>query len=124
MKPILIAILAMSSAFGAVEVKTAKLRGGLLPGIVPPKCFVGPVENRDLFNVFVRSDDAMVRAFRIAVTYEYDGQRVAVQRIVADTGESDLPQGLAMFPIPDVAAKILSVTVAELKDSSSVEVPQ
>ena len=117
------ALLSVVSVFGAVNVTTSKLPGGIFPGI--PRCGVGPADTRDLFQVFIRSDDSMVRAFRVSLTYEYDGQRYTVQHFGVDTGEGNLPQALVMFPLPDVAAaKILSLTVAELKDSSSVEIVQ
>ncbi len=78
----------------------------------------GAIKPADTLQVWVGTSNADTKAFRVSVRYSWQAQTYSDSRTV---DRSWLPFSGAVFVIPDVGIKVLSITVEELKTSCSVE---
>src|SRR5260370_24446002 len=77
-----------------------------------------PAAGPDTLQVWAGTSNRDTKAFRVSVRYAWQAQTFSDSRTV---DRSWLPFSGAVFVIPDVSIKVLSVTVEELKTASSVE---
>jgi hypothetical protein len=77
-----------------------------------------PVSGPDTLQVWVGTSNSDTKAFRVSVRYSWQAQTFSDARTV---DRSWLPFSGAIFVIPDVGIRVLSITVEELKTSCSVE---
>jgi hypothetical protein len=77
-----------------------------------------PASGPDTLQVWVGTNSADTKAFRVSVRYAWQAQTFSDSRTV---DRSWLPCSGAVFVIPDVGIKVLSITVEELKTANSVE---
>lgn len=77
-----------------------------------------PASGPDALQFWVGTTSSDTKAFRVSVRYAWQAQTICDSRTV---DRSWLPFSGAVFVIPDVGIKVLSVTVEELKTANSVE---
>jgi hypothetical protein len=80
----------------------------------------GPIDTRERLDVWLRSKDATVRAFRVTVRYQVRGAVTAETRIVANDIENG---GLCQIRLSDPSAVVVSITVGRLVEQESSDVP-
>jgi hypothetical protein len=79
-----------------------------------------PFSGPDVLQVWVSTNCPDTKAFRVSVRFTWQGQTFADLRTV-DRGWVQFSG--ALFVIPDVGVKVVSITVEELKTANSTEFP-
>ena len=77
-----------------------------------------PASGPDTLQIWVGTSNSDTKAFRVSVRYAWQAQTFSDSRTV---DRSWFPVSGAVFIIPDVGIKVLSITVEELKTANSVE---
>jgi hypothetical protein len=80
----------------------------------------GPIDTRERLDVWLRSKDANVLAFRVTVRYQVRDSVTAESCIVPNHVEHG---GVCRVKLSDPSAKILSVTYGRLVEQESSDVP-
>jgi hypothetical protein len=78
---------------------------------------VGPVPHR--YNVLVRSADDSISGFKVAISYEHNGERRNDVRVIPNVPDHG---SVASFAVPEVGIRI-NTQIAELRESRSFDVP-
>lgn len=81
---------------------------------------VSPVDTRDQIHVWIKTKDESVAAFRVSLRFDFSGS-ISSQSLVIT---NDRQGALGVFRVPNASGKILSLSVSEMKESSTFEVPQ
>ena len=119
MKSLLLALVSAAAAVAQVEVQTGRISTAEMSRWIVSGS-PSPADTRPRFNVWLRSRDESVRAFRVTVRYQSGGSTFAVTRIVANDTENG---AIAQIPLPDDSAQVLSVTRGVLREQESADVP-
>lgn len=83
-------------------------------------CAVGPANMRDQFRVWVRSKESVVKGFVIRVKHESSG----VQKTDIKTLPNDPENGsYAVFELPESTTRITGLSISELVEAASADVP-
>ena len=81
---------------------------------------MGPIDTRERLDIWLRSKDAAVRAFRVTVRYQV---RDAVTAETCVTPNHVEHGGICQVRLSDPSARVISITVGRLVEQESSDIP-